>query len=97
MLKEVAQLFNQLLAAVTVCAPANDALSHVKHLRRHDCFEGTFLFDPLVCLIDDAQHLELERDPVEHVVADVLFVGQHFVHGGPGPVAPQVGAHALLV
>ena len=97
MLVQVAQFFDQLLAAEPVRPGPDDALSHVEHLRRHDRLEGAFLLDPHVWLVRDPVFLEFERDPVVDVVADVLFVGQHLADSGPGPIPVQVGTNSLAI
>lgn len=41
--------------------------------------------------------LELEGNPVIYVVADVFFVSEHFVDGGPCPLATEVRAYCLEI
>jgi hypothetical protein len=94
---EATQPVDQLLVGVAAGARTDDALRRVEHVGRHDAGERAFAADPHVRRVHHPQLLQLERHPVVDVVADVLLVGQHLVHGGACPVAAEVGLHPHAV
>ena len=87
------QALDQLIIGITVRPGPDDALRGVEHIRWNDGFECAFFLDPHVGRVFDAQLLELERNPVVDVVADVLLVRQHLVHRSAGPLAVEVSTH----
>ena len=94
---EATQPVDQFLVRVAAGARTDDALRGVEHIGRHDAGERAFAADPHVRRVHHPQLLQLERHPVVDVVADVLLVGQHLVHGGARPVAAEIGLHAHAV
>ncbi len=62
-----------------------------------DALERALGAHPHLRRVDHPLALELERDPVVDVVADVLLVAQHLVHHAPGPRPSEIGREPVGV
>src|SRR5581483_7627255 len=69
----------------------------LEQVTRHDPGERAVAAYPLIRRVPGPPLLQLEGDAVVDVIADVLLVGQHLMHGSPGPEPSEVGEDAIAV
>ena len=81
----------QLLVGVTLAPGVDDALRSFIEVWFDNRLEGPVMADPHVGWIEDSLGLQLERDPVVDIVADVFFVGQDLVDRASGPRSTEIG------
>ena len=92
-----AQLLDQFFIRVPVGAGTDHPLDGVERFGWDDRLEGRLFFDPHLRDVHHSVLLELERNAVVNVVADVLFVGEDLVNRGTGPGAVEVGCEPQAI
>src|SRR3546814_10947817 len=93
-LEQAQQAVEQLVVTQPPRTPGNDCLGGLEQLAIDDRREHTIGPDPHGWAVADSFPLELERDAVPDVVAGVLLVDQHLMHGAARPGSAKVGDDA---
>lgn len=75
----------------------DDFSGSIEHRRINNRLKSALRADPHRGVVDDAALLQLERDPVPNIVADVFFVDENLVHRPTRPGTAQIGRYAAII
>jgi hypothetical protein len=89
-LQEIAKAAKQFVVAEVIAARRDDGASTFEKRGIDDTWIGVLRPDPHFRAIYDALLLQLIRDAIIDVVADVLFVSENLVDGCPGPWSAKI-------